>query len=95
VELKINNTYLTFDAITAELMVLGFISLLLTFGQSYIARICLPKKVLDNMLPCKSEGENDSTSEEETHRKLLWFDRRFLAAGSIAPSCKTVSVSVA
>ncbi len=47
------------------------------------------------MLPCKSEGENDSTSEEETHRKLLWFDRRFLAAGSIAPSCKTVSVSVA
>uniref|UniRef100_A0A2N9FCK4 MLO-like protein n=1 Tax=Fagus sylvatica TaxID=28930 RepID=A0A2N9FCK4_FAGSY len=81
--------YEALEKVKAELMVLGFISLLLTFGQSYIARICLPKKVLDNMLPCKSEGENDSTSEEETHRKLLWFDRRFLAAGSIAPSCKT------
>ncbi|KAG7968770.1 hypothetical protein I3843_08G171800 [Carya illinoinensis] len=37
--------------VKAELMILGFISPLLTFGQSYIARICLPIKVLKNMLP--------------------------------------------
>lgn len=74
-------------------MTLGFISLLLTFGQSYIARICLPVKVLKNMLPCRYTGEDDSSSE--SRRRLLWFDRRFLAAGSYAPNCKTVSVSIA
>jgi hypothetical protein len=80
---------LTFIAITAELMVLGFISLLLTFGQSYISRICLPAKVLNNMLPCSSG------SSTESRRRLLWYDRRVLAAGSYAPSCKDVSVSIA
>lgn len=86
------DTYLTSDAIIAELMILGFISLLLTFGQSYIARICLPARALDNMLPCPSDGENDSSTE--SRRRLLWVDRRFLAAGSYAPSCKKVSVSI-
>lgn len=78
------------EKIKAELMILGFISLLLTFGQSYIARICLPAKVLNNMLPCKSEGESESTTstEGDGRRRLLWLDRRFLAAGSYAPSCK-------
>ncbi|KAK9989979.1 hypothetical protein SO802_024964 [Lithocarpus litseifolius] len=78
------------EKIKAELMILGFISLLLTFGQSYIARICLPVKVLNNMLPCKSEGESESTTstEGDGRRRLLWLDRRFLAAGSYAPSCK-------
>ncbi|KAF5453783.1 hypothetical protein F2P56_023503 [Juglans regia] len=74
------------EKVKAELMILGFISLLLTFGQSYIARICLPARVLDNMLPCPSDGENDSSTE--SRRRLLWVDRRFLAAGSYAPSCK-------
>ncbi|KAK7856150.1 mlo-like protein 8 [Quercus suber] len=75
------------EKIKAELMILGFISLLLTFGQSYIARICLPTKVLDNMLPCKSE-ESTTSTEGDDRRRLLWLDRRFLAAGSYAPSCK-------
>ncbi|XP_030975513.1 MLO-like protein 10 isoform X2 [Quercus lobata] len=80
------------EKIKAELMILGFISLLLTFGQSYIARICLPAKVLNNMLPCKSEGESESTTstEGDGRRRLLWLDRRFLAAGSYAPSCKQI-----
>lgn len=90
VELHINCAYLTFDASTAELMILGFISLLLTFGQSYIARICLPAKVLNNMLPCKSEST--TSTEGDGRRRLLWLDRRFLAAGSYAPNCKAVSV---
>ncbi|CAL5362631.1 unnamed protein product [Camellia sinensis] len=38
--------------IKAELMVLGFISLLLTFGQHYIANICIPIKLADTMFPC-------------------------------------------
>ncbi|KAL4645766.1 hypothetical protein ACB092_02G257200 [Castanea dentata] len=75
------------EKVKAELMILGFISLLLTFGQSYIARICLPLKVLDNMLPCKSE-ESTTSTEGDDRRRLLWLDRRFLAAGSYAPNCK-------
>lgn len=75
-------------------MVLGFISLLLTFGQSYIARICIPIDVANTMLPCKSDSEKDTSesSEEEHRRRLLWFDRRSLAAISTARKCKEVSL---
>ncbi|KAH9771074.1 MLO-like protein 1 [Citrus sinensis] len=47
-----------------ELMLLGFISLLLTVFQNTISKICVHQDVLDNMLPCKrnktaeSEGQN-------------------------------------
>ncbi|KAI9073690.1 hypothetical protein K1719_044354 [Acacia pycnantha] len=40
------------EKIKAELMILGFISLLLTFGQSFIANICIPTKYGNTMLPC-------------------------------------------
>ncbi|KAJ8543098.1 hypothetical protein K7X08_005621 [Anisodus acutangulus] len=43
------------EKIKGELMVLGFISLLLTFGQNYIAGICIPEKVADTMLPCPAQ----------------------------------------
>ncbi|KAK3222034.1 hypothetical protein Dsin_009059 [Dipteronia sinensis] len=78
-----------FDAlekVKAELMVLGFISLLLTIGQSYISKICIPSKVANTMLPCKVV---DTTSSEEEHRRrLLWFEHRNLAAVSTATTCK-------
>lgn len=66
-------------------MILGFISLLLTFGQSYIARVCIPQKIADTMLPCESEVD-----ESHGGRRRLWDQRRVLAAGSLAPSCKAV-----
>lgn len=50
--------------VMAELMLLGFISLLLTVFQNTISKICVHQDVLDNMLPCKrnktaeSEGQN-------------------------------------
>lgn len=34
-------------------MVLGFISLLLVFGQSYIIKICISEAAADTMLPCR------------------------------------------
>ncbi|KMZ76281.1 MLO-like protein [Zostera marina] len=63
-----------------ELMIVGFISLLLTFGQNYIAKICIPVKLAETMLPCRLEtttflaghappaGEHGShpTAENET-----------------------------
>lgn len=110
-------------------MVLGFISLLLTFGQSYISRICIPVKLADTMLYCPKRvahqeitplhgppsigdhepppignhvpphiGDQEPPSHEdkggtEHRRRLLWSERRFLAAGGgdEAAGCKPVS----
>ncbi|CAN6541375.1 unnamed protein product [Malus baccata var. baccata] len=67
-------------------MILGFISLILTFGQSYIAKICIPLKVGDTMLPCSvADEEEDSTA---SRRRLLWYERRSLATASDY-KCKT------
>uniref|UniRef100_A0A5B6YRI5 MLO-like protein n=1 Tax=Davidia involucrata TaxID=16924 RepID=A0A5B6YRI5_DAVIN len=86
------------EKIKGELMVLGFISLILTFGQNYITQICIPLKFADTMLPCSDEGthahhpeaEHDPShkSEPEHHRRLLWNEHRFLAADSPAAGCK-------
>uniref|UniRef100_A0A5B6YZ24 MLO-like protein n=1 Tax=Davidia involucrata TaxID=16924 RepID=A0A5B6YZ24_DAVIN len=82
------------EKVKAELMVLGFISLLLTFGQYYIAKICIPQKVADTMLPCPSKYTTTSTEEEdENRRRLLWYEHRFLAAGSPS-SCKEGKVPI-
>ncbi|KAM1810025.1 hypothetical protein ACFX12_026839 [Malus domestica] len=74
------------EKVKAELMILGFISLILTFGQSYIAKICIPLNVADTMLPCRVD---DKEKEESTSdRRLLWYERRSLAAAS-EYKCKT------
>ncbi|KAL2988430.1 hypothetical protein AAZX31_11G085800 [Glycine max] len=76
------------EKVKAELMILGFISLLLTFGQSYIVRICIPEKLADIMLPCPyKEAKKASDSEEEHRRKLLSYERRYLAADTASFKC--------
>ncbi|XP_065855571.1 MLO-like protein 8 [Euphorbia lathyris] len=78
------------DKVKSELMVLGFISLLLTFGQTYITKICVPQKLVESMLPCGTDNVNDSNEEEEEHRRrLLWAERRFLAGAETTTKCKT------
>ena len=39
----------------AELMLMGFISFLLTVGQKPISKICIPKGIAYSMLPCEKE----------------------------------------
>ncbi|XP_065846936.1 MLO-like protein 9 [Euphorbia lathyris] len=91
--------YEALEKIKTELMVLGFISLLLTFSQAYIARICVKERYADTMLPCPKRYKEHNTEEsnegepppngEEHHRKLLWYQRRFLAgAEGGAVACK-------
>ncbi|KAL2664458.1 hypothetical protein AAZV13_02G161100 [Glycine max] len=61
-------------------MVFGFLSLLLTFGQSYIVRICIPADVADKFLPCLYVGTHKGSSGEEEHcRKLLSYECRYLS----------------
>lgn len=75
-------------------MVLGFISLILTFGQNHFAKICVSSKVADSMLPCRLDSDSDksSSSEEEHRRRLLWLEHRHLASlDSSTFKCKEVS----
>ncbi|XP_038718479.1 MLO protein homolog 1-like [Tripterygium wilfordii] len=62
------------EKIKAELMLLGFISLLLTFGTRFISKICIPKSLGNTMLPCNvknaySEDHGDGGGDDR--RKLL------------------------
>ncbi|PON33101.1 Mlo-related protein [Parasponia andersonii] len=59
-----------------ELMLLGFISLLLTVGTTYVAKICIPKKFGDVMLPCKLPKNKVNTGggdDNNDRRKLLSY----------------------
>ncbi|ESW28254.1 hypothetical protein PHAVU_003G271300 [Phaseolus vulgaris] len=77
------------EKVKAELMILGFLSLLLTFGQSYIVRICIPTDVADKLLPCPLVGtDRESSSEEEHRRKLLSYERRYLSDDATPYQCK-------
>ena len=78
----------------SELMLLGFISLLLTVGQGPISNICIPKAVGATFHPCnkkqesKLDKEKENTSDGYGHRRLLTISdlggggstRRVLAA---------------
>lgn len=74
------------EKVKAELMVLGFISLILTFSQYYIAKICIPVEVADTMLPC---AKRDKKSDEKGSRRLLlWYNKnRRSLAGAYESSC--------
>ncbi|XP_061997504.1 MLO-like protein 10 [Rosa rugosa] len=76
------------EKVKAELMILGFISLILTFGQSYIAKICIPLKVANTMLPCSQASTASEDEESTSRRRLLSTDRRFLAAATTT-ACKS------
>ena len=68
---KPNNLFVLFGFFE-ELMLLGFISLLLTVLQDHISDICIPKSIGDSWLPCSKEAKSKSESENKG-RKLLGF----------------------
>lgn len=76
------------EKIKAELMLMGFISLLLAVGQTPISRICIPSKAGNIMLPCKLQ-EHGGGGGKDRRRLLSWYPgeeeaghRRFLAGAS-------------
>lgn len=87
--------YESLEKVKSELMLLGFISLLLTVGQGLISNICISERVGATWHPCSKKQEEkvsptktESDSDEtESRRKLLAAAmegsfRRVLAAGS-------------
>lgn len=85
--------YEALEKIKAELMLLGFISLLLTVGQEPISDICISKSVADTWHPCSKKQEYKKDHGDEHRRKLLSFTdsdgsfRRILA-GSGTDKCE-------
>ncbi|XP_071713349.1 MLO-like protein 9 [Rutidosis leptorrhynchoides] len=83
------------EKIKTELMILGFISLLLTFCQNYIAAVCVSKVLTKDFLPCKKRpdieptADDDDDAEADTRRKLLWYNHSRRLAGDGPPKeCK-------
>lgn len=82
------------EKIKSELMLLGFLSLLITVGTQPISMICIAQKYAKIMLPCKKEDSEkpDKDKDQGDRRKLLWYDedvpwRRSLAAGDTGDHC--------
>ncbi|KFK40693.1 hypothetical protein AALP_AA2G029100 [Arabis alpina] len=89
--------YEALEKIKAELMLMGFLSLLLTIGQDYISQICISKGIAASMHPCsaaelekltkkkpKNDAENEGEEEEHSGRKLLELVESFIPRRSLA-----------
>ncbi|KAM0918534.1 hypothetical protein ACQ4PT_009037 [Festuca glaucescens] len=82
------------EKMKAELMLVGFISLLLTVFQTPISKICISQKAGSVMLPCKLPapyaGSGDDGEKDNRRRLLSFFQgeihRRSLAA-AVADVC--------
>lgn len=87
------------EKVKAELMVLGFISLLLVFGQNYIVKVCISNHAANTMLPCKLKeaavpGKKKAAAAAEHLGGVLdWpppyyaHNGRMLAEASMATKC--------
>ncbi|KAJ0097536.1 hypothetical protein Patl1_29303 [Pistacia atlantica] len=84
------------EKIKAELMLLGFISLLITVGTKPVSKICISAKAGSTMLPCKEPRDKEDYSnggnDGDDRRKLLWHTgevirHRILAAGGEEDYC--------
>ncbi|RWR81478.1 MLO-like protein 1 [Cinnamomum micranthum f. kanehirae] len=82
--------YEALQKVKEELMLLGFISLLLTVFQSAISRICIRESLMLHMLPCKMESKHAKVTE---HFASSFFSgisgsgRRLLSGGSSDITC--------
>ncbi|XP_010458517.1 PREDICTED: MLO-like protein 2 [Camelina sativa] len=84
------------EKVKAELMLLGFISLLLTIGQTPISNICISKHVASTMHPCSAEEEarkyhkkdtgkkEDGDGDKPSHRLLLELAESYIPRRSLA-----------
>ncbi|EHA8586458.1 putative MLO protein [Cocos nucifera] len=83
------------EKIKAELMLLGFISLLLTIGQTPISKICIPAKAGDIMLPCKKTHDVEK-EDRDSRRRLLWHQEKVvwhrILAGSTVDYCSKYEI---
>ncbi|KAK9126797.1 hypothetical protein Scep_015643 [Stephania cephalantha] len=94
------------EKVKAELMLLGFISLLLTVGQGPISRMCIPESVADTWHPCKKMEATKSKTKDTLVFGESSIGRRLLSsvdsigsirrslAGAAASECKEGEVAL-
>ncbi|OVA18109.1 Mlo-related protein [Macleaya cordata] len=97
--------YEALEKIKSELMLLGFLSLLLTVAQGPISEFCIPKSVADTWHPCKKKQEqklnnNDTTSPshnsddaDDSEDLTTTLGRRLLSSSNPLPSLRRGKVS--
>ncbi|KAL0284097.1 UNVERIFIED_CONTAM: MLO-like protein 2 [Sesamum angustifolium] len=88
--------YEALEKLKSELMLLGFISLLLTVGQSPISNICISKSVGATWHPCskKQEGKKYPAAgilERTTAGNFLW--RRRMSAAAFGESWRQAELT--
>ncbi|OMO58709.1 Mlo-related protein [Corchorus olitorius] len=71
--------YEALQKLKEELMLLGFISLLLTVSQSLISEMCISENALDTMLPCKPQ-KKEETSEGSNSTSTTSHFQKFFAS---------------
>ncbi|KAH6765766.1 Seven transmembrane MLO family protein [Perilla frutescens var. hirtella] len=71
--------YEALQKVKEELMLLGFISLLLTVFQSRIVKICVNADIMDKLLPCSLPSESSSGGEGSSNGTEAGGHRRLLA----------------
>ncbi|KAJ3675351.1 hypothetical protein LUZ60_004393 [Juncus effusus] len=87
---KTEQNYTLFEAllkVKGELMLLGFISLLLTVLQNSIQKICIPESIMRHGLPCKNDASTVSHFVSVQHVKS-----RALLASESSNHCKNGQV---
>ncbi|KAM2068311.1 hypothetical protein ACFX1T_044529 [Malus domestica] len=70
-----------------ELMLLGFISLLLTVSQRSIIRICIPSNLANHMLPCKRETSKGNNNAHYSLDQSINNRRRLLSTDTNSDHC--------
>ncbi|PIA32152.1 hypothetical protein AQUCO_04500030v1 [Aquilegia coerulea] len=80
--------YEALQKVKEELMLLGFISLLLTVFQNRIAKICVPPHIMKHLLPCKKPEEEAKESPSSTsHYQFFSFGRHLLSESASSNYC--------
>lgn len=67
----------------AELMLLGFISLFLAATQDYIAKICIPSRLANIMLPCRKKDEPETAQVQHFQHFANRIVGKFSLPGSV------------
>uniref|UniRef100_A0A5B7CAK7 MLO-like protein n=1 Tax=Davidia involucrata TaxID=16924 RepID=A0A5B7CAK7_DAVIN len=67
------------DRLKSELMLLGFMSLILAVTQVHISNICIPTRVAYIMLPCRRQTDTETTTVEHYENFAVGIVRNLLS----------------
>ena len=76
------------EKIKSELMLLGFISLLLTVGKTTITDICISKTLGETWLPCSKKDIEEMDSHHGANGENEIIHRRLLSAANSGDKCE-------